>query len=262
MPDSNIDMNLVKDRFEKSFKNSPGAGIVQAGMAKYLVEQLLNHSPIRHYSRVLEIGCGVNPIAHECCKHLSTVTWSAIDIVPVENEFLACMKEVGISDCNFIEGDMEITELPKDQDLIISNAAVQWAKRPAEFIEHLVSRLATGGVLALATFGPNNLYELRELTGLSLNYLPSSAYPSLLSHAGEVLYLEEMRSVMEFEEPLDVLKHIRATGTNSLSKSPWTKSDIKSFVDNYRLRFSDDDKVTLSYYPLYVIFRKHFKESA
>ena len=258
MNDRHIDKTLVRRRFEKSFRNINNSGVVQSAMASYLVELLTQCHPASSYDNVLEIGCGIRSIARNFFRVMTASHWTANDIVPVEQSFLNCMRELGAKDYRFIHGDMETAPLPENQNLIISNATLQWAADPTSLIQHLVKLLAPGGILAFSTFGPENLREIQQLTGLSLEYLPSSDYPPLLSHLGTMLELEEMRSVMEFDKPIEALRHLKDTGTNALSARTWTKKSMQDFCDRYVARFLDADsgKVTLTYHPVYVIFRK------
>jgi malonyl-CoA O-methyltransferase len=251
-----IDKTLVKNRFMRSFKDSPYAGLIQPGMAKYLLELLMNNVETRDFPNVLELGCGVHTMAPEVLKHIAVDTWTANDIVPVETEFKESVKDLKLKESLFLNDDMETAELPTMQNLIISSAAIQWTKSPTEFLSRLIHNLAPGGVMALASFGPENFRELRDITGMSLDYLPSSAYPPIFSHDGKLLCIEELKSVMTFDSPLDVLKHLKATGTNSLARQAWTKKDLNHFSKMYRAKFGQDDQVTLTYHPLYCIFQR------
>ncbi len=53
--------------------------------------------------------------------------------------------------------------------------ALQWTTDPVRMIERMVDAVRPGGVLALATFGPDNVRETAELTEHTLRYrtLPS-----------------------------------------------------------------------------------------
>ncbi len=251
-----IDKTLVKNRFQRSFRESPYAGIIQPGMAKYLLELLMNNVETRNFPNVLELGCGVHTMAPEVLKHITVETWTANDIVPAETEFKDATKDLKLKESVFLNGDMETAELPDMQDLIISSAAIQWTKSPDEFLSRLIRNLASGGVMAFASFGPENFRELKALTGMSLDYLTSSDYPPIFSHDGNLLCIEELKSVMLFDSPLDVLKHLKATGTNSLARQAWTKKDLNHFSEMYRAKFGQDDQVTLTYHPLYFIFQR------
>lgn len=252
-----LDKTLVRNRFRRSFKDYGYAAIIQPGMAKYLLELLINSSDIRRFENVLELGCGVSSMAPEFLKKLSADKWIANDIVSVEKEFKIAVESLQLKESVFLPGDMESIDLPENQNLIISNAAVQWTKDTEAFIAKLIKRLAPGGILAFSTFGPENLCEMRDLTGLSLDYLSTAEYPPLFSADGKMLCCEELKSVIKFESPLDVLKHLRATGTNSLSKRSWTKGSLKKFSDLYRAKYGEDDQVPLTYHPVYVIFQRH-----
>ena len=256
MSDHKPDKQLISKRFARSFRKKKYPGIIQAAMAKYLLDLLSARGPASHYANVLELGCGISSMAPAFLKQFTAETWTANDIVPVEETFCECIKDSQLQKSSFILGDMETLDLPDQQDLIVSTAAIQWTKSPADFLSGLIRKLRPGGILAFATFGPDNLHELREVTGLSLNYLSSSDYPPVFSHDGEILCMEELKSVMQFDSPLAVLRHLKETGTNSLSRQSWTRGDVTHFSEVYRARFGEDDKVNLTYHPLYLIFQR------
>jgi hypothetical protein len=59
---------------------------------------------------------------------------------------------------------------------------------------------------------------------------------------------------MYFDSPLEVLKHIKATGVNSLHRQVWTPGRLRRFVDDYKQIFSDEnDSVKLTYHPIILI---------
>ncbi len=58
-----------------------------------------------------------------------------------------------------------------------------------------------------------------------------------------------------FDTPLDVLKHIKYSGTNSIKTLNWTVSKLKTFEEYYRQNFSSGMKVTLTYNPIYVVLK-------
>lgn len=256
-----IDKGLVKSRFARSFRQNNYAGIIQPAMAKYLLELLLENVPERSYQKVLELGCGLSTMAPEMLKHVAVDTWTANDLVPLADEFNETVLDLPLENRRFIAGDMETVDLPDEQNLIISNAAFQWTKSTEALISRLIEKLAPAGVLAFSSFGPENLCELREITGLSLNYLSSSTYPPIFDHDGDLLCLEELKSVIPFESPLAVLRHLKETGTNSLSRQAWTRGDVSHFSAVYRARFgNDDDMVNLTYHPVYVVFQKYARK--
>jgi malonyl-CoA O-methyltransferase len=293
-----LDKRLVRDRFRKCFRQAGNAGIIQPRMAERLVDLLLRYCPERSYGNVLEIGCGTASLAPELLKHVSIDNWVANDIVPLAEDLYKAVGKLPLKHYSFLHGDMEHVDFPGEQDLIVSNAAIQWATSFADLFEHLVQKLSRGGVLAFSTFGPENLREVSELTGLSLNYVESSTYASLMPDRGEILCVEDEPAVVEFDSAVDVLRHLKQTGVNSLARRAWTPGDLRSFSEEYHARFTVPSGsscktdvpvhtgqvrtpvlqgketeecgsgttrgagVSLTYHPVYVVFRRHGLEGS
>ncbi|SPX40693.1 malonyl-CoA O-methyltransferase BioC [Haemophilus influenzae] len=69
---------------------------------------------------------------------------------------------------DFYCGDAENFPFQRQFDLIASASAVQWFHQPDAFIAHCKTGLKTNGLLAVATFGEDNLKEIRQITNIGL----------------------------------------------------------------------------------------------
>ena len=261
MKEGMMDKHLIRDRFERSFRRHADATVIQPDMAKELVRLLLHETQKTSFPKVLELGCGSFPLAPILLDHVSVDRFVANDLVPVQETVRKAMQELPIGECEYLQGDMEEVDLPCGQELIISNAAFQWLADPEVFLPRLVKMLAPGGVLAFSTFGPENLREIRELTGVSLKYLSGSDYSGILARDGTILCQEERLSTVAFDSPADILRHLKHTGVNALVRRSWTKTDLREFSDTYRAKFGKDGHVEITYHPVYVIFRRHDAET-
>ena len=99
------------------------------------------------------------------------------------------------------------------------------------------------GLLLFSTFVPGNLYEIKKLTGKGLVYPTSDTLVGWLSTA-------------DFT-PLDVLRHLKATGVTATGNGCWTKGQQESFCRQYVEQFATTDgQVTLTYRPFYILATK------
>jgi malonyl-CoA O-methyltransferase len=155
-----------------------------------------------------------------------------------------------------MQGDMEALDFPYPQDLIVSNAVLQWAADPRSLLRRLAGRLRCGGVLAMASFGPSNLREVAQLTGLSLRYWPAENWRAALAESSEVLSASEDTRTLWFSCAHEVLRHLRHTGVNALDSEPWSPARIRRFCRAYEDRFGQDGKVPLTYHPVFIVARK------
>ena len=56
-----------------------------------------------------------------------------------------------------------------------------------------------------------------------------------------------------FDNPVDIIKHFKLTGVNALKEVSLTKSRLKEFEEEYGKKYSQGDKVYLTYNPVYII---------
>ena len=127
----------------------------------------------------------------------------------------------------------------------------QWFKN-IDFC-HYANMLEKDGILAFSTFLQGNFSEIREVTGLSLEYKTIDEITAALSESFEILHVEEFTEVLDFNSPLEVLAHMKNTGVNSLSSTHWTFKEVKEFCANYTLRYP---KAQLTYVSAVIVARR------
>ena len=162
-----------------------------------------------------------------------------------------------LPDSSFIPGDIETIELSTEFDLIVSNASMQWICDIDTLFNKLKSALKPDGVLAFTTFGEKNYREIKETTGLALNYLKTDTLAQLCEKYFRMEYLEEKTETLLFDSPMDILKHIKDSGTNGIQTINWTVKKLRDFERFYTLKFNENEKVRLTYNPIYVILKNN-----
>lgn len=250
------DKGLVRERFGRSLAGYDGEADVQRGMARRLVSEIVRHGGAGCGS-ALEIGCGTGLLSRELVRRLQLRTIVANDLVeecgPALQRVMIRIPEVAFSFCH---GDIERTELPAARfDLVASNAVFQWLDDLAGLLERLADALREGGLLAFATFGPDNLREVAAVGRRGLSYLSLEQVAVRLERRYHILFRSESRETLQFPSPLRVLEHLRCTGANSLVRTGWTRGDLRAFEGEYRERFGRGDSVTLTYHPMLFVAR-------
>ncbi len=245
-----INKNLVKFRFKKSIQTYDDSAVIQKEMAHTLIDKILSNCG-NSFDKVFEFGAGTGFLSKNILQKIKFKEYYANDIIE-ESEF--CIKNI-INNVNFLAGDIEKIELNKKFNLIVANAVMQWITNTDELLLKIHNNLEDDGYFAFTSFGEQNFKEIKETTGVSLSYLKSETLKEKCEHNFEVIYFEENIQTLCFNTPLDVLKHIKYSGTNGIKTLNWTTSKLKHFESYYRECFGMNDKVTLTYNPVYMILK-------
>lgn len=242
------DKFLLEQRFNKSLSTYKDNAIVQ----NYMAKKLLNMIEKKKYCDVFEFGCGCGLLTNEFFKNFQCGNYLANDIVQSCSEYLSKISQKIVFNCC----DIEKMKLDRNFDLIISNATFQWLQNPKTTVENFIAHLKPNGTLAFTTFGINNFKELKKL-GYGIDYLKIKDLENLFKDYKKNLIIKEEIKTLYFKTPYDVLKHIKFSGVNAVSKISLTKSKLNDFSSGYNKYFktNDDNFVTLTYHPIYIIFQ-------
>lgn len=242
-----IDKSLVKKRFKKSLKTYDENAIVQKKMAKELVNLL----PKKEYNKIFEIGCATGTLTKEIADRLIFSELYLNDIVEESKKYV---QEI-YKECKFVVGDIENIELNKKYNLIISNACLQWCSNIEETLSKLINALNDGGILAISIFGEDNLKEIKSIFNIGNEISSISSMENFLN-TQKIIIKKENKIKIDFETPMEVLKHLKYTGTNAIKEIKLTKTKLKDFEQKYKENYTQNNKVYLTYNPIYIICTK------
>lgn len=238
-------------RFSRALDSYDRHARAQQQISRELARLLSCHTD-RHFRRVLEIGCGTGGFTRHLKENCLIDEWFLNDLCEGSHEKLASLFKG--QPFSFLPGDAEEILFPGRFDLIASASAFQWMKAPETFLNKLAGMLYPEGLLLFNTFAPGNLAEVRQLTGKGLAYPSSACLAGWLEEHFRLLHLREKEIVLTFDTPLDVLRHLQKTGVTATADGVWTRGKQTEFCRNYQAMFrTDDQKVTLTYRPLYVL---------
>lgn len=242
-----INPKIIKSHFEKSMDKYDENAIVQ----RFLAELLSNEIAVinKKYNKILELGCGTGLLTKELASKITYNSYTANDLTDKSKKYLDKI----LKKYNYITANAQKISSSSKYDLIISNAMFQWFKNLDEVLFKYKTLLNKNGILAFTTFSPENFKELRQITGLSLDYKTENELKAILEKNYKILKLESLTKTIEFNTPLELLYHMKNTGVNSLSTNHWTFSEVKEFCEKYKQNF---DKITLTYTPILVIAQK------
>jgi malonyl-CoA O-methyltransferase len=221
-------------------------------MAERLMQALLSTAGTS-FPRVFEIGCGTGLLTRQAFTRLTMEHYIANDLVP------ACGERVqrNISPTiEFIPGAVECLPQLPEVDLVLSNATLHWIRPLAELLQRLADAVKPGGWLAITTFGPDNFKELNLLLELPLAYPTHEAWQVWLKPNWEIVQAEVWRDTLYFFTPLDVFRHFRATGVNSLTAPRLSKTQWQKLLEQYGRETVEAQGIPLTYHPMLWLARR------
>ena len=206
---------------------------------------------------ILEIGCGTGFLTEEILKHLKPEVYIANDISKqMEEEISWIAKAYNYSHLHFISGDAETIEFPQKTDCIISTSTIQWFYNLPEFFTKVYNNLHDSGIFACSTFGPQNFIEIRETLDKGLEYKTAEEIRAYLEPNFTIIDCIEWTEVLEFANPMEVIKHMKQTGVSGFGGRYFGKERLQKFVIDYDAKYSTNKAVTLTYNPIMFFAKK------
>nr|WP_174507510.1 malonyl-ACP O-methyltransferase BioC [Acinetobacter sp. Marseille-Q1620] len=252
-----INKSQVAQRFAKASQSYDQHAFVQKDICYALIGLMRRFMQYQSLERVFEIGCGSGNLTQLLLQNFKVNQLFLNDIYPEVQQHFQIQQNL-----DFYIGDIEQIAFPESLDLICSSSALQWVENLDQIFQKANIVLNSKGYFCFSTFGLDNLKEIRLLTGQGLDYLAlSDIHNRLIQQGFEILYLSEEHKILGFDQPKDILNHLKATGvTATASGHRWTKSSLQQFNQGYQqFLFKDAGnqlKYQLTYHPIYCIARR------
>lgn len=251
-----LDKHNIAQRFARAGQSYQRQAVVQQKIAQHLAEQIAVFCP-ESWSKVFEMGCGSGYLTRQLLNQRSLPHLYLNDLyAEVQQHFQ------DLSSVQWYLGDIEQIRWPDALDAIVSTSALQWMADLDAVFRHCYASLLPQGALCFSSFGPDNLLQIKQLTGQGLHYFTLKQLREKLQAAGfEILYLEQQRQQLYFAQPQAVLQHLKATGVTATNRSyRWTKQSLQQFYRGYQ-QFSTtggqgEVLYPLTYHPIYCIARR------
>ena len=164
--------------------------------------------------KIIEIGSGTGALSRRIAA------WSPLSAIEMWDlsDNGACLPPGDFVCC---DAETAIWQKPKQSaDIIASASTLQWFNSPARFLDECHRVLAPGGYLLITTYIDGNLREIRQATGRSLPLLTDTEWQLIARKAGfDVIDEHSCDKILDFDNPLDALRHIKMTGVNALGRS-------------------------------------------
>lgn len=176
-----------------------------------------------HARRVIDVGCGSGELTALLAERWPDATVLGIDSSP---EMIARARQWADGRVSFVEADAAEWQAPRDLDVLVTNAALQWVPDHLGLLRQWAARLKVGGWLGMQVPGnadqPSHalMRELAEsprwapqLTGVlhhDVVHSPST-YAAALLDAGLVVDVWETTYLHVLSGPDPVLEWVRGT---------------------------------------------------
>lgn len=231
-----INKTLVGNRFQRGRATYDEAATPQQRIANHLFDLWQKHG--LKTPSILEIGAGngyFTSLYSGKVPDAAKVLW---DIAPASD--------------SIVKADAEI-DLPKLKETfgtIVSASTMQWFNSPAAFMLQVARVLDRGGLGVFSTFGPETFRELSAAGVCGLPYLPENSLRRIVPESLDILELHSGLITKTFATPIDVLRHIQATGVNARHSSKSLQQIIADYPRNA------NGECELTYQPIYLLVRK------
>lgn len=246
-----IDKERMTSRFDRGFESYDR----NAGVQARVVERVNNllHGDIaeligRRGARVLEIGSGTGTLSKAldsmCGKNGYVEFWDIAGDAPVDGPRRRFRR---------VDAEIEIMRQPsKSFDVIVSTSTIQWFNSPLRFLRECQRVVAPGGYVLLSAFVRGNLDNVTKATGRTLPLMSLKEWRRVMPEGFDVISISSYNDEMCFDNAVDVFRHLRSTGVDSLGRvsSPTAVSAIRNFSADL------DGKYRICYKPIIMLMQR------
>lgn len=247
-----IDKQRAADRFDARRDTYDANTPVQQDIVDQLIADAWRSGINRRLSRpaaaCLEVGCGTGNLSRRLASLIPDGFLYLWDIGDRQPE--------GIAGARFTSCDAEL-QICRTQserfDLIASASTIQWFNSPRRFLAECYRTLRPGGLLLLTAFTRGNMHELTAAGAASLNLPDERQWLTMLPRGFEIISWTPADYDMAFDNPVDVLRHLRLSGVNGLDRSSRPVSG-PALIRRYPLML--DGRCHLTYRTIRMILKK------
>lgn len=217
--------------FAKQFKQYDRSALIQKEVASNLINFFLNSElAMKNYNKIFEVGCGTGVFTK-----LLTQKFPKSHFI-LNDKFSQCLPLVSKvvpedTKVQYLFSDIQDTIVP-EVDLIASSSVFQWISDKDSLFEKLSSKKIP---LIFSIYTKGNLKEIKNHFSVSLDYESSEYLNDLLKLYYEKVEMSFQEIKLNFDTPLEALRHLKETGVTGFAKAPI--SLIRSF-DKKELTYS------------------------
>ncbi|MDE5799895.1 MAG: DUF452 family protein [Paramuribaculum sp.] len=234
-----IDRDVAdKQYLSRRFGRSQSTYDMQAQIQQHVAERLDRMvGPFgQSCGDTLEVGCGSGMLTRRLTSYIDSSHLTLWDIAPIPDGLPGSHRQC--------DAEAAIRDVASHSfDIIASASTVQWFDSPGRFVDECARVLRPGGVLAIATYGPDTFTSVRPYAvGFAPRYYSVEWWRLHLEPYFDIAELETESHILEFESPIQLARHISLTGVNA------TRPSAAALRDMIR-----DDVRRLEYQPVYIL---------
>lgn len=245
---------ISPNKIHRCFTAAQASYDQHATVQQHIVQKLVALLPPKaQFKHVLEIGCGTGSLTRALHEKCEINQWEIVDLCDCQTYLAQILPS---SNFHFHQANAEYFSIDTHVNLIATASTVQWFKDKQAFLRRSATLLEPNGLLLFSTFGERNLLEIKQLTGVGLDYPNLTQWQQWLESDFEILHLSEADISLSFNNPQTVLRHLKSTGVTATSHQMWTKQHLHHFIQDYENTYpTSDGGVSLRYHPIYVLAR-------
>ena len=246
-----VDKKLVCRQFQRAAATYDSQAMIQHRVADYLLAMLAENC-CKPLERALEIGCCTGLLSRKLIAARPEIAELVLNDL-VEDFAVPAGTLSGPLFVRFLAGDIETLALPGAFDLVISSSTFHWLHDFDGLLQKLAAQMTPGACLVFSMYGSDNLREIKQLTGIGLEYFSLAEVEDMVQQYFTLDRSDQAREIFYFPGSMDILNHLRMTGVNAVNREPWTPGRLQRFTREYHNLFSDLKGVKLTYHPLYLV---------
>lgn len=248
-----VDKQRVGQRFMYGLKSYASEAGVQAGVVEDIDRMLKAHGVedcmATRGCRVLEIGSGTGSLSRILDRDITAgylEMWDLAGEACIEGENRRFRQ---------VDAEVEIAGVPASSfDVIATASTIQWFNSPGRFFRQCLRCLRPGGFLVVSSFLAGNLAEVSAVTGRSLPLMTMNQWLQSVPDGFETVEVSSKDVVLDFDSPLDVFRHLKATGVNALGRGSEGESSLHTIIKSYQAAL--DGHYHITYRPFIMILKK------
>lgn len=248
-----VDVARVGKRFSRSLSTYDSHAHAQRLIAETLAKKAFGDKAASSVGTIVEIGPGTGLFTREWSKRVSLRKAVFMDLYEMPRYGIAEEEEYRCGDAE--AGMQAMAEAaPASVSAIVSASAIQWFSNLPLFFANCARVLEQGGVIAMSTFAPGNLSELRRLREDHLQYAPAASLREMLEPLFRDVRVVEDAVALEFTTPLEALRHLQLTGVTVSGGKRASISELRKFAETFPM--NPRGRYTLTFRPIYILARK------